>query len=160
VKIYRLLTNENVKKFTNAIAGSSLLVASIFIGLQSSAMAELVNVKLGDLGQSDWDAYCASKINGSGGQIVASLADTHVKCQVEISASGSTQGQAEGNATASGRRAGLRGEITARGQSNSQWQATFTSYQNSYHLNDWCRKKYAPNWYVPNPLRAVRVGFS
>jgi len=141
---------EILKKAASAILGSSWLVASIFVGLQSPAMAG--NVKLGDLRQSDWEAYCASKINRSNGKIIATLADTHVKCQVEISASSSSKSQAEINALASGKRLGLQGSITASVQSGSQWRATWTSYQNSYHLNDWCRKKYSPNLYLPNPF--------
>ena len=141
-----------LKKAASIIVGSSVIATSIFVGLQSPVMAGLVNVKLGDLGQSDWDAYCASKINASNGQIVANLADTHVRCQVAISESGSSQSEAKSNASLSGRNAGLEGSITASGQSGSQWQATFTSRQNSYHLNDWCRQKYSPNFYVANPF--------
>jgi hypothetical protein len=132
--------------------GSITLATGIFLGLSLPAMAGLTNVKLGDLGQSDWDAYCANKFNLSNGQITATLADTHVRCQVSISESGSSQGEAEANASASGQRAGLRGSISASGKYGSQWQATFTSRQNSYHLNDWCRQKYSPNWYTPNPF--------
>jgi hypothetical protein len=84
--------------------------------LQSLATAGLVNEKLGDLGESDWDAYCASKINGSSSKIIATLADTHVQCQTAISVSGSSQSEAESNASASGQRAGLRGSISASGQ--------------------------------------------
>jgi hypothetical protein len=141
---------EILKNAASTLLGSSWLAASIFVGFQSPAMAE--NVKLGDLRQSDWDAYCASKIHLSNGEIIATLADTHVKCQVAISASGSSKIQAESNALASGKRAGLQGSITASVQSGSQWRATFTSYQNSYHLNDWCRNKYSPNLYLPNPF--------
>lgn len=143
---------EILKKAVSIIVGTSVLATSIFVGLQSPVMAGLVNVKLGDLGQSDWDAYCASKINASNGQIVATLADTHVRCQVAISASGSSRSEAEANASLSARNGGLGGSITASGQSGSQWQATFTSQQNSYHLNDWCRNKYSPNFYVANPF--------
>jgi hypothetical protein len=141
-----------LKKAASNIAGLSVIATSIFVGLQSPVTAELVNVKLGDLGQSDWDAYCASKINRSNGQIIATLADTHVRCQVAISASGSSRSEAEGNASLSGRNAGLQGSITGSGQSGSQWQATFTSQQNSYHLNDWCRQKYSPRLYLFNPV--------
>jgi hypothetical protein len=144
---------EILKKAASIIIGSSAIATSIFVGLQSPVMAELVNVKLGDLGQSDLDAYCASKINLSNGQIVATLADTHVRCQVAISASGSSQSEAESNASLSGRNAGFGGQITASGQSGSQWQATFTSYQKPFHLNDWCRQKYSPNFYLPNPFK-------
>lgn len=137
-----------MKNAASTILGSSWLAASLFVGLQSPAMAGLVNVKLGDLRQSDWDAYCASKIRLSDGQIVATLADTHVKCQVKISASGSNQNQAQSNALVSARRLGLRGEVSANVQNGSEWRATFTSYQNSYHLNEWCRQKYSPNLYL------------
>lgn len=139
-----------LKNVASAILGLSWLVASIFVCLQSPAMAG--NVKLGNLGQSDWDAYCASKINRSNGKIIAILADTHVMCQVAISESASSKSDAEGKASASARRAGLQGSITASGQSGSQWRATFTSKQDSFHLNDWCRKKYSPNLYLPNPF--------
>nr|WP_290227794.1 hypothetical protein [Trichocoleus desertorum] len=139
-----------LRKATNAIVGSSLLAAIISIALQSPATARLVNEKLGGLGQSDWNAYCARKINGSAGTIVATLADTHVQCKVAILVSGSSQANANANASMSGRRAGLQGSITASGKSGSQWLATFTSFQNAYHLNDWCRQKYAPRFYLPN----------
>jgi hypothetical protein len=139
-----------LKNAASIICGSSWLAANIFLGLQSPAMAG--NVKLGDINQSDLDAYCASKINLSNARPIATLADTHVQCQALISATGSSQSQAEANASASARRAGLKGSITASGRSGSQWQATFTSYQNSYHLNDWCRKKYSPNLYLANPF--------
>lgn len=122
-----------MKKAASIIVGTSVLATSIFVGLQSPVMAGLVNVRLGGLGQSDWDAYCASKMNASNGQIVATLADTHVRCQVAISASGSSRSEAEANASLSARNAGLGGSITASGQSGSQWQSTFTSQQNSYH---------------------------
>lgn len=141
-----------LKKAASIIIASSAIATSIFVGLQSPVMAGLVNVKLGDLGQSDWDAYCASKINASNGQIVANLADTHVRCQVAITESGSSQSEAKSNASLSARRTGLEGSITVSGQSGSQWQATFTSRQNSYHLNNWCRQKYSPNFYAPNPF--------
>jgi hypothetical protein len=78
-----------LKNAASTILASSCLAASLFVSLQSPAMAELVNVKLGDLRQSDWDAYCRSKINLSNGEVVATLADTHVMCQAKISASGS-----------------------------------------------------------------------
>ena len=141
-----------LKNAASNIAGLSLIATSIFVGLQSPVMAGLVNVKLGDLGQSDWDAYCASKINASNGQILANLADTHVICRVAISESGSSKSEAESKASLSGRNRGLEGSITASGQSGSQWQATFTSRQNSYHLNDWCRNKYSPRLYLFNPV--------
>ncbi|NER98682.1 MAG: hypothetical protein F6J86_33475 [Symploca sp. SIO1B1] len=130
--------------------GSSLIAAITSIAFQLPAVAELVNVKLGNLRQSDWNAYCASQINASSGRIMATLADTHVLCQTVISMSGSSQREAEYNASLAAQRAGLRGAITASGWYGSQWQATFTSYQNSYHLNDWCRRKYSPNLYLPN----------
>ncbi len=139
-----------LKKAASNIVGLSVLVTSIFVGLQSPVMAGLVNEKLSDLGQSDWDAYCASQINASNGRIVATLADTHVICQVAISESASSKSEAESRALLSGRNAGLEGSITVSGQSGSQWQATFTSRQNSYHLNEWCRKKHSPNFYFPN----------
>ncbi len=141
-----------LRKFASAIGILGLAVSSISLGFQTPAMAKLTNVKLGNLGQSDWNAYCASKINASNGRIIATLADTHVQCQVAISASGSSKAQAESNASLSARRLGLQGSITGSIRANSQWQATFTSYQNSYHLNDWCRKKYSPNLYLPNPF--------
>lgn len=144
-----------LKKAASTILGSSAIATSIFVGLQSPVMAGLVNVKLGDLGQSDWDAYCASKINASNGQIIATLADTHVMCRVAISESGSSKSEAESKASLSGRSRGLEGSITASGQSGSQWQATFTSRQNSFHLNNWCRQKYSPNNPLFNPFNGV-----
>jgi hypothetical protein len=134
---------------------SIILLFSTIVGLQLPTMAAPVNVKLGDLGQSDWEAYCASKINVSNGQIVATLADTHVKCQTSISESGSNQAEAEGKALLSAQRAGLQGSIGASGQYGSQWQATFTSRQNAYHLSQWCRQKYSPNLYLFNPVTGV-----
>jgi hypothetical protein len=141
-----------LKKATNTIIGSILLAAIISIASQSPAAAGLVNERLGGLEQSDWDAYCGSKINASSGPLVATLADTHVRCETAISASGSSQSEAESNASLSAQRAGLGGNITASGQYGSQWQATFTSYRDSLHLNNWCQKKYAPNFYVFNPF--------
>jgi hypothetical protein len=146
-KVMKLL-----KSFASAIVTVGLVVSSVSLGLQTPAMAKLTNVKLGNLGQSDWDAYCASKINASNDRIIATLADTHVKCQVAISASASNKAEAESNATLAARRLGLQGSITSSIRANSQWNVTFTSYQNSYHLNDWCRKKYSPNLYLPNPF--------
>lgn len=143
---------KNLKKAINIVTGLGLFTASTFIGVQLPAMAGLTNVKLGDLGQSDLDAYCASRIRVSNGQVVATLADTHVQCQAKISASGSSQTEAESNASLSARRSGLRGSITSSINTDSGWQATFTSYQNSYHLNYWCRQKYAPNLYLFNPF--------
>jgi hypothetical protein len=119
------------------------------------AMATPVNVKLGDLAQPDLDAYCSSMINFSNGKIMATLADTHVNCQVSISVSGSTQAEAEGNALLSARNASLQGSIGASGQYGSQWLATFNSFQKSYHLTNWCRQKYSPNFYLPNPINGV-----
>ncbi|MEM7579890.1 MAG: hypothetical protein AAF316_08550 [Cyanobacteria bacterium P01_A01_bin.80] len=141
-----------LKKAINVITVSSLFVGSIFVSLQSPAIAGLTNMKLGDLNQSDWDAYCASRIRVSDGQIIATLADTHVKCQVKISESGSSKTEAESNASLSAERSGLEGSITSSNRADSGWQATFTSYQNSYHLNNWCRQKYSPNLYLFNPF--------
>ncbi|NEQ65573.1 MAG: hypothetical protein F6K21_08745 [Symploca sp. SIO2D2] len=134
--------------------GSSLIAAITSIAFQLPAVAELVNVKLGNLGQSDWNAYCASKINKSNGKIVATLADTHVLCQVAISVTGYTQSEAESNAFLAGQNTGLEGGVSGSGRYGSLWVATFTSRQEPHHLKYWCREKYAGwNYYLDvNPF--------
>jgi hypothetical protein len=140
-----------MKKPANIFVRSVLPTTIISIALQSPAAAELINKKLSDINQSQLRAYCSSKMRFTSSRITAKLADTHVECIAKISASASTEAEAQSRASLSAQRAGLRGSITASAQYGSSWKATFTSEQNSYHLNNWCRKKHSPNFYLPNP---------
>lgn len=141
-----------IKKAAKVAIGSSLFVSSIILNLQSPAIAETVNNKLGDINKEDREAYCASKMEKTKGEIVAVLADTHVLCKVKISFKAYSEEEAQAIAKASAEREGIGGSLELSAKEKNGWEAVYTNQQNSYHLNEWCRQKYAPRFYVFNPI--------
>jgi acylphosphatase len=134
--------------------GSALLLATSVVSLALPVLANgnLRNVRLSGIDADQRVAYCANYINLSKDKIQAKPADTHVYCQARISARASTRSQATAQAQAQARRSGLSGNVNVRADGRQSWVATFTSFQNSYHLSKWCQMKHAPNLYLFNPF--------